>query len=92
MGKALELLYICQSVKLYSVKCQIELTYLKVKSNILDLMGCHISVYSEGSVNPNLSNSSKLANNFSSLLLDVYVWLNMFWALSRPSSGAQQQQ
>jgi len=28
--------------------------------------------------------------NFSSLLLDVYVQLNMFRASSRPSSGAQQ--
>jgi hypothetical protein len=27
-------------------------------------------------------------NSFTSLLLDVYVWLNMFWTLSRPSSGA----
>jgi len=27
-------------------------------------------------------------NNFTSLLLDVYVWLNMFRALPRPSSGA----
>jgi hypothetical protein len=31
-------------------------------------------------------------NNFSSLLLDVYVQLNMFQAFSRPSSGAQQMQ
>ena len=31
-------------------------------------------------------------NNFSSLLLDVYVQLNMFRASSRPSSGAQQMQ
>src|SRR5215475_1534587 len=31
-------------------------------------------------------------NNFTSLLLDVYVWLNMFRASSRPSSGAQQLQ
>jgi hypothetical protein len=31
-------------------------------------------------------------NNFSSLLLDVYLQLNMFWASSRPSSGAQQLQ
>jgi hypothetical protein len=31
-------------------------------------------------------------NNFSSLLLDVYVQLNMFLASSRPSSGAQQLQ
>jgi hypothetical protein len=31
-------------------------------------------------------------NNFSSLLLDVYVRLNMFRASSRPSSGAQQLQ
>jgi len=29
-------------------------------------------------------------NNSSSLLLDVYVQLNMFRASSRPSSGAQQ--
>jgi len=29
-------------------------------------------------------------NNLSSLLLDVYVQLNMFRASSRPSSGAQQ--
>jgi len=28
-------------------------------------------------------------HNFSSLLLDVYVQLNMFRASSRPSSGAQ---
>jgi hypothetical protein len=27
-------------------------------------------------------------NSFTSLLLDVYVWLNMFRALPRPSSGA----
>jgi hypothetical protein len=27
-------------------------------------------------------------NSFTNLLLDVYVWLNMFRASSRPSSGA----
>jgi len=27
-------------------------------------------------------------NSFTSLLLDVYVWLNMFRASPRPSSGA----
>jgi hypothetical protein len=27
-------------------------------------------------------------NIFTSLLLDVYVWLNMFWSSPRPSSGA----
>jgi len=27
-------------------------------------------------------------NSFTSLLLDVYVWLNVFWASPRPSSGA----
>jgi hypothetical protein len=27
-------------------------------------------------------------NIFTSLLLDVYVWLNLFWASPRPSSGA----
>jgi len=32
------------------------------------------------------------SNNFSSLLLDVYVQLNMFRASSRPSSVSQQQQ
>jgi len=31
-------------------------------------------------------------NNFSSLLLDVYLQLNMFRAFSRPSSGTQQLQ
>jgi len=31
-------------------------------------------------------------NIFSSLLLDVYIQLNMFRASSRPSSGAQQLQ
>jgi hypothetical protein len=31
-------------------------------------------------------------NNFSSLLLDIYVQLNMFRASSRTSSGAQQMQ
>jgi len=35
-------------------------------------------------------NQPTRCNNFSSLLLDVYVQLNMFWASSRPSSGAQQ--
>jgi hypothetical protein len=28
------------------------------------------------------------SNSFTSLLLDVYAWLNMFRALPRPSSGA----
>jgi len=37
-------------------------------------------------------NQPTRCNNFSSLLLDVYVQLNMFWASSRPSSGAQLQQ
>jgi hypothetical protein len=31
-------------------------------------------------------------NNFSSLLLDIYLQLNMFRASSRPSSGSQQMQ
>jgi len=35
-------------------------------------------------------NQPTRCNNFSSLLLDVYVQLNMFRAPSRPSSGAQQ--
>jgi len=35
------------------------------------------------------TNQPTRRNNLSSLLLDVYVQLNMFWASSRPSSGAQ---
>jgi len=37
-------------------------------------------------------NQPTRCNNFSSLLLDVYLQLNMFPASSRPSSGAQQLQ
>jgi len=37
-------------------------------------------------------NQPTRCNNSSSLLLDVYVQLNMFWASSRPLSGAQQLQ
>jgi len=37
-------------------------------------------------------NQPTRCNNFSSLLLDVYVQLNMFRASSLPSSGAQQLQ
>ena len=37
-------------------------------------------------------NQPTRCNNFSSLLLDVYIQLNMFRASSRPSSGAQQLQ
>jgi len=37
-------------------------------------------------------NQPTTCNNFSSLLLDVYVQLNMFQASLRPSSGAQQLQ
>jgi hypothetical protein len=33
-------------------------------------------------------NQPTRCNNFSSLLLDVYVRLNMFRAFARPSSGA----
>jgi hypothetical protein len=33
-------------------------------------------------------NQPTRCNSFTSLLLDVHVWLNMFRALSRPSSGA----
>ena len=35
-------------------------------------------------------NQPTFCNNFSGLLLDVYLQLNMFRASSRPSSGAQQ--
>jgi len=34
-------------------------------------------------------NQPTRCNNFSGLLLDVYLQLNVFWASSRPSSGAQ---
>jgi hypothetical protein len=37
-------------------------------------------------------NQPTKCNNFSSLLLDVYLQLNMFWASSRPSSRVQQLQ
>jgi hypothetical protein len=37
-------------------------------------------------------NQPTRCNNFSSLLLDVYIHLNMFRASSHPSSGAQQLQ
>jgi hypothetical protein len=33
-------------------------------------------------------NQPTRCNRFTSLLLDVYVWLSMFWASPRPSSGA----
>jgi len=33
-------------------------------------------------------NQPTRCNNFTSLLLDVYVWFNMFWAPLRPSLGA----
>jgi hypothetical protein len=38
------------------------------------------------------ANVHQIYKNFSSLLLDVYLQLNMFWASSHPSSGAQQLQ
>jgi len=37
-------------------------------------------------------NQRTRCNNFPSLLLDIYVRLNMFRVSSRPSSGAQQLQ
>ena len=43
-------------------------------------------------VSPFQINRSTRCNNFSSLLLDIYVQLNIFRASSRPSSGAQQLQ
>jgi hypothetical protein len=36
----------------------------------------------------NTRNSPTRCNSFTSLLLDVYVWINMFRASPRPSSGA----
>jgi hypothetical protein len=43
-------------------------------------------------IHPFQINQPTRCNNFSSLLLDVYLQLNMFRASSRPSSGAQQLQ
>jgi len=40
----------------------------------------------------NSNKSPTKCNNFSSILLDVYLQLSMFWASSRPLSGAQQLQ
>jgi len=40
----------------------------------------------------NSDKSSTRCNNFSSILLDVYLQINMFRASSRPSSRAQQLQ
>jgi len=37
-------------------------------------------------------NQSTRCSDFSSLLFDVYVQLNMFWESLRPSSGAQKLQ
>jgi len=37
-------------------------------------------------------NQPTRCTSFPSLLLDVYVWLNIFRSSSRPSSGAQQLQ
>jgi hypothetical protein len=54
----------------------------------------HIDVTSEKKI-PKLTipiNQPTRCNTFPSLLLDFYVWLNMFRAFSRLSSGAQQQQ
>jgi len=45
--------------------------------------------YCQGSIQ---INHPTRCNNFSSLLLGVYLQLNMFWVSSRPSSGAQQLQ
>jgi hypothetical protein len=47
----------------------------------------HMNMYDSFQIN-----QPTRCNNFSSLLLDVYVQLNMFRASSRPSSGAQQLQ
>jgi hypothetical protein len=34
------------------------------------------------------NNKGIRCNSFTSSLLEAYVWLNMFWAFPRPSSGA----
>ena len=51
-----------------------------------------ISVYFNNVMRTIQINQPTRCNNFSSLLLDVYVEHNMFRASSRPSSGAQQLQ
>ena len=49
-----------------------------------DLFGNHVN-YSLRSIQ---INQPTRCNSFTSLLLDVYAWLNMFRAPLRPSSGA----
>jgi len=38
---------------------------------------------------PNSNNSPTRCNSFTVYYPDVYLQLNMFWAFSRPSSGAE---
>ena len=45
------------------------------------------SIYSEATKTIQINQPTR-SNSITSLLLDVYVWLNMFRAPSRPSSGA----
>jgi hypothetical protein len=75
---------------------------------IVHLLACYISVNTESFNNTikqslrNLTfvtalwiiqiNQPTRCNNLSILLLEVYLQLNMFWASSRPSSGAHQLQ
>jgi hypothetical protein len=62
---------------------------------IVCIFGCHILrcqlIYEDEYHNILFQiNQSTRCNNFSSILLDVYTYvqLNMFWVSSRPSSGA----
>jgi hypothetical protein len=77
-----------------SITLQEELMYFNLKPKEILL---EHKIYTPIRVNisetfPITINQPTRCNNFSSLLLDVYVQLNIFRASSRPSSGAQQLQ
>jgi hypothetical protein len=67
---------------------------LKVPVMELPLMGAHrmFTITCQTTTHVIQTNQATRCNNFSSLLLEVYVQLNMFRASSRPSAGAQQLQ
>jgi len=71
----------CNQLCVYTVKVQ----HLRVKflARTVVLMSSIVQIQ---------INRPTRCNNFSSLLLDIYLQLNMFRASSRPSSGAQQLQ
>jgi len=67
-------------------------TYLKKRPQYFITYGSEFTVHSEIDVRKSVQhhtiqiNQPTRCNSFTSLLLDLYVWLNMFRALLRPSS------